>query len=55
LTLAWLTLSEDEMLCMVTDLPPSALTHPSTAYTEMGNAYLRAMAAKNISMQIRKF
>ena len=45
------TLREEEMLCMVTDRAPI----PSGEYTDMGNAYRRAMAAKNISMQMTKF
>ena len=43
------------MLCIVTERPADPLMTPSVRYTEMGKAYLRAMAAKNISMQMRKF
>jgi len=55
-----------EMLCMVTDLPgpdaellplmtpPDELTHVPE-YTDTGKASFRAIAAKHISMQIRKF
>jgi hypothetical protein len=49
-----LTFNEFDRLCIVTDLPtPSPLSPPE--YTDTGKAYRKAMAAKNISMQTRKF
>ena len=53
------SLSEEEMLCMVTLRPTPWSPAPAPPhwpmYTDTGNAYRRAMAAKNISMQIKKF
>ena len=44
----YLTLRDDEMLCMVTDLPTPPSPQPSPMYTLIGNANLSATAAKNI-------